>query len=36
MFNSIEVIGAIQNIMAGLEFGLGFWIVNRVMGRIFG
>lgn len=36
MGNALDVIGAIQNIFLGMEVGLGWWIVYRIMNRIFG
>lgn len=36
MADALSIIGAINNIFLGIEVGLGWWIINRIMSRIFG
>lgn len=36
MFNPLDIIGTIQNVLGGIEVGLGWWLINRIMSRVFG
>lgn len=36
MGNSLDIIGAIQNVFFGIEMGLGWYLINRIMSRLFG